>query len=148
MDSPSFLKRKKEEEKPKEKAKPEEKTLLEQLCGEDSELREALNKAILLNPDLAVKEGLDSYVQKAREFEEKGNFWRAKIMYQMAGQIALYEGRTDQVQTFFNKCAEFETIPEMKKVYEFYTKRRNLEKAVKVAKEYYAKASSHTEKKE
>jgi len=143
-----FFKRKKKEEKMKERAEKEEKTLLEQLCGEDSELYEVLSRTILLDPAQALQEGLDSYAQKATEYEEKGNPLRAKIMYKVAGQIALYEGKTNQVQTFFKKCAETETGPEMKKVYEFYTKKKNLEKAVRLAKEYYAKTSALAEKKE
>jgi len=148
MSPPSFLRRKKKEEKLETTAKPQEKTLLEQLCGQDSELYEALSTTILLNPALALEEGIDSYVKKATEFEEKGNSLRARIMYQVAGQLALYEGKTDQVQTFFKKCAETETNPEMKKVFEFYTKKKNLDKAVKVAKEYYARTFAHREKKE
>jgi len=147
MSPPGFFRRKKTEEKVKEKAIPEEKTLLEQLCGEDSELYAALSRTLLLNPDRALKEGMDSYVQRATDFEEKGSTLRARIMYQMAGQIALYEGKTDHVQTFFKKCANTETDPEMKRVYEFYTKKKNLNKAVKVAKEYYARTSAPSAKK-
>jgi len=140
-----FFKRKKKEEQ--EKAKPEEKTLLEQLCGEDSELYEALSRTTLLNPSQALEQGIESYVRQAKEFEERGNPLRARIMYQMAGQIALHEGKTDQVQEFFKKCAETETNPEMKKAYEFYTTKKNLSKAVTTAKEYYAKTSVTMEKK-
>jgi len=143
-----FFRRKKKEEKVEKTAKSEEKTLLEHLCGEDSELYAALSRTILLNPAQALKESTDSYAQKAAEFEEKGNLMRARILYQVAGETALYEGKTDQVQTFFKKCADTETNPEMKKVYEFYTKKKNLDKAVKVAKEYYARTSPSTEKKE
>jgi len=148
MSSLGFFRRRKVEERLEKKAKPEEKTLLEQLCGEDSELYEALSRTILLNPDQVLQEGIDSYVQKATEFEEKGSPLKARIHYQVAGQIALYEGKTDQAQKFFRKCAETETSPEMKKVFEFYTKKKNLDKAVKVAKEYYARMSTLTEKKE
>ena len=143
-----FFKRKKKEEKVEEKAKPEEKTLLKQLCGEDSELYETLSRTILLNPAQALKEGVDSYLQKAKEFEEKGDPLRARIMYQVAGEVALYEGKTDQVQKFFKKCVETETNPEMQKVYQFYTNKKNLDKAVTVARKYYAQRSSPSEEKE
>jgi len=134
-----FFRRKKKEEKAGEMIEPKEKTLLEQLCGGDSELYEALSRTILLNPFQALKEGIDSFVQKAKEFEEKGNNLLARTQYRMAGELALYEGNADQVQAFFKKCADTETEPEMKKVYEFYTRKKNLDKAVKVAKEYYSR---------
>ena len=143
-----FFRRKKKEEKVEKKAKTEEKTLLERLCGDDSELYKVLSRTILVNPSLALQEGMNSYIQKAKELEEKGKPLTARVLYQAAGQIALYEGKAYQVQTFFKKCAETETNPEMKKIYEFYTKEKNLNKAVKVAKEYYERMSTLTEEKE
>jgi len=148
MSSLGLFRRKKEETKVTEKAKPEEETLLKQLCGDDLELYEVLSRTILLNPAQAVKAGIDSYIQRAAEFEQKGDTRRARIMYQMAGELALYEGKTNQVQAFFKKCADTETNPEMKKTYEFYTRKRNLDKAMKVAKEYYTRTSAPPEKKE
>jgi len=145
MSPPSFFRRKKEEktEKVERKARPPEKTLLEQLCGEDSELYEVLSRTMLTDPSQALQEGIDLYLQKAAGFEEKGNLLRARILYSTAGQIALYEGKADQVQTFFKKCAQTETNPEMKKIYEFYTNKKNLDKALKIAKEYYARTFTH-----
>lgn len=145
MSSLGFFRRKKKEEKVAEKKKLEEKTLLKQLCGDDSELYEVLTRTLLLNPARVLKEGIDSYAQKAAEFEQKGDRLRARIMYKMAGEIALYEGKTDQVQAFFQKCAETETDPEMKKVYEFFTKKKNSDKAVKIAKEYYSRTATSME---
>lgn len=148
MSPPSFFRRKKKEDKPKEKkrAEPKKKNILGQLCGKDSELYEALSRTILLNPDQALEEGIDSYVEKATEFENKGNPQGARILYRLAGEIALYEGKADQVQTLFKKCAETETDPEMKQVYGFYKDERNLDKALKVAKEYYAQMPGLAEK--
>lgn len=112
-------------------------TLLEELCKGDMELLSALRHTVLLNPTRLRNEGVESFLQKGQEFEKEKESLRARMNYQAAGELALYNGKLDQVQKFFKKCAELESNPEYKKVFEYYSKKTNVEKAVKVAKEYY-----------
>jgi len=117
MGPPSFFRRKKEAEKKEEKTpKSTEKSLLEELCRGDNELLSTLSRTVLLDPRRLQEEGVDSYVEKAQEFEEKKDFLRARVNYQAAGEVALYEGKLAQVQKFFKKCAELESKPEYKHV--------------------------------
>jgi len=142
MGPPSFFRRKKEEKTPKST----EKSLLEELCRGDTELFSVLSHTILLNPPRLSKEGIDIYIEKAQEFEKKKDFLRARINYQVAGEIALYEGKLTQVQKFFKKCAELESNPEYKKVFAYYSKKANAEKALKFAQEYYTRTVKPMEK--
>ncbi len=151
MGPPSFFRRKKKvEEKKKEKKTPEstEKSLLEELCKGDAELFSVLSHTVLLDPFRLLDEGLSSYVERAQEFEEKKDFERARVQYRAAGEIALYEGNLAQVQKFFKKCAELESNPEFQKIFAYFTKKANAEKALKVAQEYYAQTVKSPEGKE
>ena len=144
-----FFRRRKEAEKKEEKT-PEstEKSLLQELCKGDTELFSVLNHTVLLNPSRLSEEGIDSYIEKAQEFEKKKDFLRARIHYQVAGELALYEGKLTQVQKFFKKCAELESNPEYKKVFEYYSKKANAEKALKLAQEYYTRTVKPMERTE
>lgn len=143
-----FRRRRKEAEKKEEKTESTEKSLLQELCKGDTELFSVLNHTVLLNPSRLSEEGIDSYIEKAQEFEKKKDFLRARIHYQAAGEIALYEGKLTQVQKFFKKCAELESNPEYKKVFEYYSKKANAEKALKLAQEYYTRTAKPIEKTE
>jgi hypothetical protein len=141
-----FFRRKEKEttEKKKEtKAAPkaEPKTLLDELCKNDKELREALSRAILLNPDSIIEEGIESHVQKAEEYEDAQKTTNARIEYQVAGQIALHDGKLPQMQKYFKKAAEIEPEYPHKKAFEYLSKKENAEKAIAVAQEFYTKAS-------
>jgi hypothetical protein len=145
-----FFRRKKEVEK-KEAEKTTQstgKSLLEELCGGDADLLSALSYTVLLDPSRLHAEGIDSYIERAQEFEKKKDFLRARINYQAAGEIALYEGKLAQVQKFFRKCAELESSPEYKKIFAYFSKKANAEKALKVAQEYYNRTVKFMEKME
>jgi len=133
--------------KKKETRKEEKKTsvatgssLLEELCKGDTELYNALSRTLLLDPQRLSNEGIDSHVKEAQEFEEKKDFLRARVHFQVAGELALYEGKLAKAREFFKKCAQLESNPEYKRVFEYYSKKANAEKAFKVAQEYYAQA--------
>lgn len=134
----------KAEEKPLESAG---KSLLEELCGGDTKLFHALSHTVLLNPQRLSKEGIESHIKQAEESEKKKDFLRARIHYQAAGEIALYEGKLAQAREFFKKCAELESDSEYKKVFSYYSRKPNAEKALKVAQEYYAQTIKSPEKK-
>ena len=140
-----FRKKKKEE---KEAAtQPTQKTLLEELCGGDRELYQVLSRTILLNPEMTVKDGINSYVEKAQQHEETGDNVEARVAYQLAGEISLYEGKLTQAQKFFKKAAEVDPNYVNRKVFEYYSKKENAERALAVAKEYYRKTGKSAEKK-
>ncbi|MDH5783801.1 MAG: hypothetical protein OEZ35_09125 [Candidatus Bathyarchaeota archaeon] len=143
-----FRKKKKAEKKEEKTPKSIGQSLLEELCRGDNGLLSALNHTVLLDPSRLTEEGIDSYIEKAQEFEKNKDFLRARINYQAAGEIALYEGKLAQVQKFFKKCAELGSNPEYKKVFAYFSRKANAEKAVKIAKEYYAKTLKPREKTE
>ena len=126
-------------------AKPAQKTLLEELCGGNDELYQALSRTILLNPRLTAKEGIDSHVDKAQEHEKIGDNIRARIEYQVAGELALYEEELAQAQKFFKKAAEADPNFENRKVFEYLSKKENAERALAVAQEFYSKTGKRKE---
>lgn len=142
--------RKKEKEEKKETVKPQsaEKTLLKELCGDDSELYEVSITAILLNPEMAVKEGANYYIEKAREYEKAKAHVKARIAYQAAGEISLYEGKLSQAQEFFKKAAEVDPDYAYREVFKYFNKKENAKRALAVAQEFYARTGKRTEKRE
>jgi tetratricopeptide (TPR) repeat protein len=140
--TPFGILRKKEQEAA---AKPAQKTLLEELCGGNDELYQALSRTILLNPRLTAKEGIDSHVDKAQEHEKNGDNIRARIEYQVAGELAIYEEKLAQAQKFFKKAAEADPNSENRKVFEYLSKKENAERALAVAQEFYSKTGKRKE---
>ena len=142
--------RKKEKDTTEKKKEPhvapkaEPKTLLDELCGGNKELREALSRALLLNPESVVKEGIESHIEKAEEYEKAQRPTNARIEYQVAGQIALHDGKLPQMQEFFKKAAEIEPDSPYKKAFQYLSRKENADKAVAVAKEFYSKAGKST----
>ena len=125
--------------KQKTEEKTVQKTLLEELCGGNDELYQALSRTILLNPQLTAKEGIDSHIEKAQEYKKTGDKVRARISYQTAGEISLYEGKLAQAQEYFKKAADVDPKFENKKIFEYFSKKENAEKALAVTQEFYAK---------
>jgi len=142
--SPLGIFRKKE--KGAEPSKSESKTLLEELCEDNKELYEVLRRTILLNPEITLKEGIDSYLGKAEEYEKAGDHVRARVAYQTAGEIFLYEGKVADAQKFFKKAAEIDPNYEHKKVFEYFNRKENAQRAMVVAREFYAKSGKRVEK--
>jgi len=125
--------------KEQEEKKVEEKTLLEELCKGNNELYKALSKTLLLNLELTKKTGeMDARVERAQEYEKNKDYVRARVEYQVAGELALFEGKKAEVQKFFKKAAEIDPSYPNKSILEFLAKKENAEKAIAVAHEYYA----------
>jgi hypothetical protein len=124
---------------------PVQKTILDELCGGDKDLLEALSRTIMVNPEATLKEGIDSHVEKAQQYEKSGDIVRARVSYQVAGEIALYEGNAAQTQEFFKKAAEVDPNYSNKKLFDYFGKKKNAERAVSVAKEFYQKTGKRTE---
>jgi tetratricopeptide (TPR) repeat protein len=141
--------RRKEKETAEAKGKhtpsvPEKKTLLEELCKGNKELHDTLNRTLLLDPETTTKEGIDFYEKQAEEYEANQKSRNARIAYQIAGEIALHEGKLQQIQKFFKKAAEAEPDYENKRAFEYFNKKENAEKAIAVAQEYYTKTTKRT----
>jgi len=141
-----FKRKEKEEKETKETKKKEEAagqkdTVLAELCKGDDELYNALSRTLLLNIENTMSSGgIDTRVEKAQEYEKNKDFVRARVEYQVAGELALHEGKAANVQKFFKKAAEVDPSNPFKNVFEFLAKKENAEKAVAVAQEYYKRA--------
>ncbi len=104
-------------------------TKLEELCGDDKETYEALFHTMFLDPR-KVESSMKEAVENAKNFEKAKDATRARIQYEIAGGLAIYEGNVKKVVEFFSEAAKIS--PEMK-----YTILKNPEKAVAKAQEYY-----------
>ena len=106
-------------------------TELEKFLATDKDTYEALRRIMLLDPrkiEMPVKEA----VEKAKGFEKQGDALRARIWYEVAGGLAIYEGDVKKVKEHFSKCAKLSPSIE-------YPILKNTESAVRKAQEYYRK---------
>ena len=125
-----FWKKKEDVEKPKE-AEPPKLTELEQLCGDDKETYKALSDTMFLDPrkiEVSVKEAAEN----AKKFKKAKDFVRARVWYEIAGGLSIYERNVKNVVKFFSECEKI--LPEGG-----YLILKNPEKAVAKAQEYYQK---------
>jgi hypothetical protein len=105
-------------------------TGLEQICGNDKETYEALFPVIFLDPrkiDATMKEAVDS----AKKAEKGKDIPRARMWYEVAGGLAIYEGNAKKVAEYYR---EAERVTGEK-----YLILNNPDKAVAKAQEYYKK---------
>jgi hypothetical protein len=103
---------------------------LEKLCGDDKVSYEALQHTMFLDPR-KISTPMKVAVENARKFEKEKNLGRARIWYDIAGGLAIYEGDARKVMELFN---ESERISGIK-----YPILKDAEKAVAKAQEYYKK---------
>ena len=104
-------------------------TELEKALGGNIKIYEALENTMLLDPrkiEVSMKEASE----KASELEKEGNPLRARIWYEIAGGIAIYEGNVEKVKEYFSKCKELS--PNIK-----YSILEDTESTVQKAQEYY-----------
>lgn len=117
--------------KKKEKTEPLKiKTELEQLCGEDKEVYEALVDTMFLDPR-KVRTSMEEAAKKAKDFEKSGDALEASEWYHTAGGLAIYQGNIVKVKQFLEKCEELSSRK--------YPILKNPEKAIAKAQEYYQK---------
>ena len=121
--------KKKKEEKNTAIEHPKMVTELERLCGDDKETYEALFHTMFLDPR-KVESSIEEAVENAKKLEKAKDATRARIWYEIAGGLAIYEGNVKKVVEFFSEAEKIS--PEMK-----YTILKNPEKAVAKAQEYY-----------
>jgi hypothetical protein len=124
--------RKKKEEKLEKQLEKVEKSKLDQVCGNDKEVCEALWHTMFYDPT-KIDVTLEDAAKKAAAFEKEEESRRARIWYHVAGGLALWKGDVSKVKRYFGKCAKL--APEMD--YEMITKIP--EKAVEKAQEFYKK---------
>ncbi len=120
----------------KEKKKVAEETAkvitdLAQICEDDKETYEALVDTMFLDPR-KIKTSMKDAVENAKKFEKAKEFRQARLWYEIAGGLAIYEGNVKKVVELFSECER--NAPGKK-----YLILKNPEKAVAKAQEYYAK---------
>ena len=106
-------------------------TDLEEACGDDKEVYEALFETMYLDPR-KIKMTIDQALDKAKEFEKEKNINRARVLFDIAGGLAIYEGNAAKVKQFFSKSAKLN--PDYP-----YPILSVTERAVARAKEFYDK---------
>ena len=123
------LKRKKETQI--EVKSEEVKSNLKELCGSDKETYEALFDTMFLDPR-KIEVSMEEAAEKAKKFEKDKDLLNARVWYEIAGAMAIYEGNVKKVKEYFGKCEKL--LPNKK-----YKILENPEKAVAKAQEYYKK---------
>ena len=114
----------------KNAVKPRILTELEQLCADDKETYEALLAVMFLDPrkiETTVKQAADN----AKRFEKDKDFVSARMWYEVAGGLSLYEGNAKKIAEYYGSA---ERITGAK-----YLILKNPEKAAAKAQEYYSK---------
>jgi hypothetical protein len=106
-------------------------TELEQLCGDDKETYEALHHTMFLDPT-KIGTSMKEAAENAKKFEKEKDFVKARVWYEIAGGLAIYEGNVKKVVEFFS---EIEKISSDTK----FSILKNPEKAITKAQEYYKK---------
>ena len=102
-------------------------TTLEQICGTDKELCQALSY-MFLDPrkiDVSTKQAAD----KAKKAEKEKDLVGARMWYEVAGGLAVYEGDTKKVVEYYGGAQRVTG--------EKYLILNNPDKAVAKAQEYY-----------
>ena len=132
-----FKRKKKEEIPPKGEVK--KPTELELLCRDDEETYEALLDTMFLDPR-KIGISMEEVARKAKDFEKSGDLRKARMNYEIAGGLAIYEGNVKKVIEFFSECQKIS--PDKK-----YPILKISEKAISKAQEYYKKYLKEEKKK-
>ena len=109
----------------------ESSTELETFLGNDQKTYGALFNAMFLDPR-KISGSMSEAAKKAKKFEESKDIVRAKIWYEIAGGLAIYEGDAKRAKEYFSKSQKIS--PSTK-----YPILKNTEDAVAKAQEYYEK---------
>lgn len=110
--------------------KPRTLTQLEQLCADDKETYEALVPVMFLDPR-KVETTVKQAAENAKRFEKDKDFVSARMWYEVAGGLSLYEGNAKKVAEYYGSA---EKVTGSK-----YLILKNTDKAVAKAQEYYSK---------
>jgi len=110
--------------------KPRTLTQLEQLCADDKETYEALVPVMFLDPR-KVETTVKQAAENAKRFEKDKDSVSARMWYEVAGGLSLYEGNAKKVVEYYGSA---ERVTGTK-----YLILKNPDKAVAKAQEYYSK---------
>lgn len=124
----SIFRRKKEEKKTKEA--PVEKTELEKLCGDDKEAYDMLYTIMFLDPR-KIHTSMKDAADNAKKDEKEKDLVGARMWYEIAGGLAIYEGNVKKVIEYYEAAEKVSGKQ--------YLILKNPEKAVAKAQEYYKK---------
>ena len=100
------------------------------MCGTDKETYEALSTIMFLDPR-KVATSMKQAGDNAKKFEKEKDMASARMWYEVAGGLAIYEGNVKKVVEYYGAA---ENAFGWK-----YPILKNPEKAVAMAKEYYKK---------
>ncbi len=114
----------------KNTVKPRTFTQLEQLCANDKETYEALVPVMFLDPR-KIETTAQQASENAKRFEKDKDFVSARMWYEVAGGLSLYEGNAKKVAEYYGSA---ERITGAK-----YLILKDPDKAVAKAQEYYGK---------
>ncbi len=103
---------------------------LEQFCGDDKQTYEALQHTMFLDPR-KIGTSMKDAAENAKRFAKERNLARARIWYDIAGGMAIYEGEVKKVIEFFSESQKISGLK--------YPILVDVEKAVAKAQEYYKK---------
>jgi len=104
---------------------------IEQLCGDDKETFKSLLNTMFLDPR-KIGTSMKEAAENAKKFEKAKDFVRARMWYEIAGGLAIYERNVKKVAEFYSECEKISPGAE-------YPILKNPEKAVAKAQEYYKK---------
>lgn len=104
-------------------------TELEQICGADQETYEALSNTMFLDPR-KIDVSMSTAAKEAKKLENAKDLERARMWYEIAGGLAIYEGDAKKVIEYFGKSEK--NAPEIK-----YPILKDPKKVVAKAQEYY-----------
>ena len=119
--------RKKDE---KNAVKPRTFTQLEQLCADDKETYESLVPVMFLDPR-KIETTVKQAAENAKRFEKDKDFVSARMWYEVAGGLSLYEGNAKKVAEYYGSAERITGAN--------YLILKNPDKAVAKAQEYYSK---------
>jgi hypothetical protein len=105
-------------------------TELEQLLGGDKETYDALYPVLFLDPR-KIEVSMKGAAENAKRSEKLEDFAAARMWYEIAGGLAVYEGKVKRVAEYYGKAEKITGQP--------YLILKNPEKAVAKAQEYYKK---------
>lgn len=118
----------KKEKKEKEIAR--KPTPLEEMCADDKETYEALFSIMFLDPR-KIGTPMKEAAENAQKSEKEQNPAAARMWYEVAGGLAIYEGNVKKAVEYYGKAEKVAGQP--------YLILKNPEKAVAKAQEYYKK---------
>ncbi|HXX88014.1 MAG TPA: hypothetical protein VEH86_06185 [Candidatus Acidoferrum sp.] len=103
---------------------------LEQLCGDDKQTYVALHHTMFLDPR-KIGASMKDAAENAKKFAKEKNLYRARVWYDIAGGLAIYEGDVKKVVEFFGESQKISGLK--------YPILDDADKAVAKAQEYYKK---------